>query len=280
MQKSSGLRRSTGAGILLRVLRQSLKTVGKDENRARSALAVLMIVEWCVPQLWRNSWQLCAILRRRGCPLQVRPRRRLVVPPGARRRPLGATAGRAREEGRDGRPVCARHRLPARRQLVVVVRRRLRRGEGDARARGVHITRGDADAGWRRDAARAADGGRRGGGDGDGAAGPRDAQPVDGGKERPHGAASEEAVQAEMGVMREDLELLRTALQVMGRHCHRPHHNHTSSTSPRLPRYRCRSASRARSRRSSSPRRARRATTARAGCSGWASCWARASAGR
>ena len=62
MQKSSGLRRSTGAGILLRVLRQSLKTVGKDENRARSALAVLMIVEWCVPQLWRNSWQLCAIL--------------------------------------------------------------------------------------------------------------------------------------------------------------------------------------------------------------------------
>ena len=55
MQKSSGLRRSTGAGILLRVLRQSLKTVGKDENRARSALAVLMIVEWCVPQLWRNS---------------------------------------------------------------------------------------------------------------------------------------------------------------------------------------------------------------------------------
>ena len=33
-----------------------------------------------------------------------------------------------------------------------------------------------------------------------------------GGKERPHGAASEEAVQAEMGVMREDLELLRTAL--------------------------------------------------------------------
>ena len=62
MQKSSGLRRSTGAGILLRVLRQSLKTVGKDENRARSALAVLMIVEWCVPQLWRNSWQLCAVL--------------------------------------------------------------------------------------------------------------------------------------------------------------------------------------------------------------------------
>ena len=51
MQKSSGLRRSTGAGILLRVLRQSLKTVGKDENRARSALAVLMIVEWCVPPL-------------------------------------------------------------------------------------------------------------------------------------------------------------------------------------------------------------------------------------
>ena len=101
-----------------------------------------------------------------------------------------------------------------------------------------------------------------------------------GGKERPHGAASEEAVQAEMGVMREDLELLRTALQVMGRRCHRPHHNHTSSTSPRFPRYRCRSASRGRSRRSSSPRRARRATTARAGCSGWASCWARASAGR
>ena len=92
-----------------------------------------------------------------------------------------------------------------------------------------------------------------------------------GGKERPHGAASEEAVQAEMGVMREDLELLRTALQVMGRHCHH-NHLHLSLTPPHPTLPRCRSASRGRSRRSSSPRRARRATTARAGCSGSASC--------
>ena len=74
--------------------------------------------------------------------------------------------------------------------------------------------------------------------------------------------------------------LKNAGLQVMGRHCHRPHHNHTSSTSPRFPRYRCRSASRARSRRSSSPRRAKRATTARAGCSASASCSDRTSAGR
>ena len=63
-----------------------------------------------------------------------------------------------------------------------------------------------------------------------------------GGKERPHGAASEEAVQAEMGVMREDLELLRTALQA--RLGHAPHLilHRIPPLSPRLPRC-CRSGS-------------------------------------
>ena len=83
MQKSSGLRRSTGAGILLRVLRQSLKTVGKDENRARSPLAVLMIVEWCVPVVDSSFRQALA---------GDRWVRRLVEPRGRTRRPTSLCA--------------------------------------------------------------------------------------------------------------------------------------------------------------------------------------------
>ena len=41
--------KSNGAGLALRVLRGGIKAVGADESRARSALAILMILEWCVP---------------------------------------------------------------------------------------------------------------------------------------------------------------------------------------------------------------------------------------
>lgn len=41
--------RAAGAGLALRVLRSGLKLVNSDEGRARSALAVLMMLEWCVP---------------------------------------------------------------------------------------------------------------------------------------------------------------------------------------------------------------------------------------
>ena len=41
--------KSKGAAAGLRVLRSGIKTVGADESRARSALAILMMLEWCVP---------------------------------------------------------------------------------------------------------------------------------------------------------------------------------------------------------------------------------------
>ena len=41
--------KSKGAACALRVLRSGVKPVGQDESRARSALAVLMMLEWCVP---------------------------------------------------------------------------------------------------------------------------------------------------------------------------------------------------------------------------------------
>ena len=41
--------KSKGAACALRVLRSGVKPVGADESRARSALAVLMMLEWCVP---------------------------------------------------------------------------------------------------------------------------------------------------------------------------------------------------------------------------------------
>ena len=40
---------TNGASPKLRVLRSGVKTVGSDESRARSALAILMLLEWCVP---------------------------------------------------------------------------------------------------------------------------------------------------------------------------------------------------------------------------------------
>ena len=42
-------KKSNGSACALRVLRSGLKTVGSDEGRARSALAVMMVAEWCVP---------------------------------------------------------------------------------------------------------------------------------------------------------------------------------------------------------------------------------------
>ena len=41
--------KAKGAACALRVLRSGVKPVGADESRARSALAVLMMLEWCVP---------------------------------------------------------------------------------------------------------------------------------------------------------------------------------------------------------------------------------------
>eukprot|EP00965_Chrysotila_dentata_P254114 6211766-Pleurochrysis_carterae.AAC.2 len=41
--------KANGAGRALRVLRSGIKPVGSDEGRARSALALLMLLEWCVP---------------------------------------------------------------------------------------------------------------------------------------------------------------------------------------------------------------------------------------
>ena len=43
-------KKSNGSACALRVLRSGLKTVGGDEGRARTALAVMMVVEWCVQQ--------------------------------------------------------------------------------------------------------------------------------------------------------------------------------------------------------------------------------------
>ena len=43
-------KKANGSACALRVLRSGLKTVGGDEGRARSALAVMMVVEWCVQQ--------------------------------------------------------------------------------------------------------------------------------------------------------------------------------------------------------------------------------------
>merc|ERR1740133_934215 len=43
-------KKANGSACALRVLRLGLKTVGGDEGRARSALAVMMVVEWCVQQ--------------------------------------------------------------------------------------------------------------------------------------------------------------------------------------------------------------------------------------
>merc|ERR1719409_2590641 len=41
--------KAKGAACALCVLRSGVKPVGADESRARSALAVLMMLEWCVP---------------------------------------------------------------------------------------------------------------------------------------------------------------------------------------------------------------------------------------
>ena len=42
--------KSNASGVALRVFRSGVKTVGANEERARSALAVLMMIEWCVQQ--------------------------------------------------------------------------------------------------------------------------------------------------------------------------------------------------------------------------------------